>query len=95
MDDCRLLIRVHALKRMAQRGISEGMIRHALTHGEAIEEYPEDSPFPSRLILAWHDARPIHVVVAEDPHTRTAIIITVYEPSAEKWEPGFRRRKRI
>ena len=58
------------------------------------ETYPEDKPFPSRLVLGWSGSRPVHVVVADNVAAQEAIIITVYHPDAEEWEAGFKRRKR-
>ena len=49
----RLVFRVHAIQRMALRDISEAEVRAVLTTGEAIEEYPNDTPFSSRLVLGW------------------------------------------
>jgi hypothetical protein len=37
--------------------------------------------------------RPIHVVVADNLDDRENIVITVYEPDPEEWEPDFKRRK--
>ena len=39
-------------------------VRHVLQTGEVIEEYPDDTPFPSYLILGFVGDRPFHVVVA-------------------------------
>lgn len=89
-----LVFRVHAIKRMFQRRISEDDVRHVLETGETIETYPDDTPYPSQLILGWWNARPLHVVVAENVETRETIVITAYEPDPEEWEPGFKRRKR-
>ena len=88
-----LVFRVHAIQRMVQRAISEADVRQVLTSGEVIESYPDDRPYPSRLILGWRGGRPLHVVVAESPTTQETIIITVYEPDTEHWEPGFQRRR--
>jgi len=93
MDGKRLVFRVHALKRMAERRVSESEVRHVLEKGEIIQDYPEDLPFPSRLVAGWHGDRPLHVVVAENPTEGTRIVVTVYEPDPEKWQPGFRERK--
>jgi hypothetical protein len=89
----RVLFRVHAIQRMYQRGISEAEVRHVLTTGETIEDYPDDTPYPSRLTLGWYGSRPLHVVVADNLEDEENIIITVYEPDPEEWEPGFKRRK--
>ena len=62
----RLVFRVHAIQRMYERRISEEDVRHVLATGEVIKEYPEDTPYPSRLILGWCGDRPIHVVIADN-----------------------------
>jgi hypothetical protein len=89
----RLIFRVHAIRRMFQRHISAQEVRHALETGETIETYPEDSPYPSRLVLGWCGSRPLHVVVADDTEGQETIVITVYEPDEGKWEEGFSRRR--
>jgi len=89
----RLVFRVHAIQRMFQRRISEDDVRRVLTTGEIIENYPDDIPFPSKLILGWCGSRPIHVVIANNADARESIVVTVYEPDPDQWEPGFRRRK--
>jgi hypothetical protein len=45
-------------------------------------------------MLGWIGSRPVHVVVADNVEAQEAIIITVYQPDAEEWETGFKRRKR-
>ncbi|WP_448594936.1 DUF4258 domain-containing protein [Thermoflexus hugenholtzii] len=62
--------------------------------GETIETYPDDEPYPSRLILGWVSHRPLHVVVADDPVGNTLIVITAYEPNPALWESDFRRRRK-
>ena len=61
--------------------------------GETIENYPDDFPYPSRLVLGWHGLRPIHVVVADNIHDKENIVITVYEPDPSEWESDLKRRK--
>lgn len=89
----RLVFRVHAIVRMFERSIAEQEVREALESGETIERYPDDTPYPSRLVLGWRGGRPIHVVAADNPQEDETIVITVYEPDAALWEPDFRRRK--
>ena len=93
MSARRLIFRVHAIQRMAQRQVPVADVRQVLEDGERIEEYPDDKPFPSALILGWSDSRALHVVVADNFEDNEAIVITVYEPDPEKWEQGFRTRK--
>ncbi len=95
MAASRIIFRVHALQRMFERGVTEEDVRHVLATGETIEEkYPDDQPYPSRLILGWTGNRPLHVVVADNESEETIIVITVYEPNPDLWEEDFRRRKR-
>ncbi len=70
----RLIFRVHAIERMFRRRINEEDVRYVLTHGEEIESYPGDAPYPSRLVLGWRGSRPIHVGAAEDVDTNRARI---------------------
>jgi len=78
---------------MFERSIDEQDVRHVISTGETIEDYPTDSPYPSRLILGWVGKRPLHVVVA-DVSDREMVVITVYQPDPELWAPGFKRRRK-
>jgi hypothetical protein len=78
---------------MYQRVISEAEVRHAIATGETVEDYPDDTPYPSRLVLGWNGRRPIHVVVADNVDEEENIVITVYEPDPLEWEPDFKRRR--
>ena len=89
----RLLFRVHAIQRMFQRGLSERDVRQVLQSGEVIQEYPDDQPYPSRLVLGWSGWRPIHVVAADNQDDHEVVVITVYEPDPSHWEPDFRTRR--
>ena len=94
MSQFRLVFRVHAIQRMFQRRVSEEEVKQVVVAGETIETYPDDKPFPSRLMLGWSSSRPVHVVVADNVAAQEAVIITVYQPDPEEWETGFKRRKR-
>jgi hypothetical protein len=78
---------------MFERRISSDDVRHVLQTGAAIQEYPDDTPYPSRLVLSYVDGRPLHVVVADNDAAHETIIITVYEPDPAIWESDFRRKK--
>ncbi len=91
MGDKPLIFRVHAIQRMAQRGITVEDVRRVLDRGDVIEDYPDDFPYPSALVLGSIGRGAIHVVAATTPSER--IVITVYEPDLARWEPDFKRRK--
>lgn len=88
----KLVFRVHALQRMFERQIGVDDVRAVIDSGETIEDYPNDQPYPSRLVLGWRGPRPLHVVVAHNLSDNKLIVITVYEPDAGLWEHDFRRR---
>jgi hypothetical protein len=78
---------------MFERNVSVEDVRIVVDSGETIEDYPEDRPYPSRLVLGWRGSRPLHVVVADNMSENRVVAITVYEPDAALWELDFRRRK--
>ncbi|MBC7815056.1 MAG: DUF4258 domain-containing protein [Burkholderiales bacterium] len=80
---------------MFKRNIGEDDVRFVLEHGEIIIEYFDDTPYPSRLLLAWRKSRPLHVVAADNPDDQVTIIITAYEPDPSLWEADFKRKKRL
>lgn len=89
----RLIFRVHALRKMFERHITEEDVRHVLQTGEVIRAYPDDTPYPSVLMLGRCEGRPLHVVVADDNEGAQTIVITAYEPDPSVWETDFKRKK--
>ena len=89
----RIVFRVHAIRRMFERQISVDDVRQALATGETIEEYPEDVPYPSRLVLVSTGSRPIHVVAADNRKDEEVVVITAYEPDPAQWDWEFKRRR--
>ena len=85
--------RQHILQRLAERGIRHATVLEVLRTGARIEDYPEDTPYPSALFLGWVDIKPLHVVVALDAQSQWAYIITAYEPDLEHFESDYRTRK--
>lgn len=91
----KILYTIHVLDSMNGENemITTDEVRHAVSNGEIIEDYPEDKRGHSCLILGTQGKRAVHVVCA--PKEEYLAIITAYIPSSEKWEEGFRiRRKR-
>ena len=70
-------------------------VLQALHAGEIIEEYPEDQPYPSCLIVGRTlTGRALHIVGALVPEESRFFIITTYQPDQDRWEMDFRRRRR-
>jgi len=89
----KLIIRAHALQRMFERNIFVEDVRGVVDAGEIIKAYPDDTPYPSRLLLGWSGVRPLHVVAADNPANSETIVITAYEPDPSQWESDFKRRR--
>lgn len=58
MNIYQVIYQRHAVERMALRGVSVEDVMHILLTGERIQVYPDDTPFPSELLLGWSDRRP-------------------------------------
>ena len=93
MEFLSIEFRLHAVQRMFERGITVLDVKEVIKTGMVIENYPEDKPFQSYLLLGFMKGKPLHVVAAVDNKTKKAIIITVYEPDPKLWQAGFERRK--
>lgn len=89
----RVVYRTHSIQRVFERGICADDIRRILEHGVTIEEYPDDYPYASRLVLGWCGDRPVHLVAASNPTANETVVITVYEPDPDRWDSDFKRRK--
>lgn len=63
-------------------------------HGEVIEEYQDDSPYPSVLIFGQtFGGDSVHSVWAYNEKKSWAVLITVYRPDPNLWI-GCKVRKR-
>lgn len=83
----------HILRRLAERGIPQKNVIEVIINGEIIEEYHEDKPFHSCLILGWAEGKPLHVVVSMDEKEEIVYIITVYKPSLDNFKDDYKTRK--
>lgn len=87
-----VFITEHAAERHRERKIKSKDVRNAVENGEIIEQYPDDYPFPSCLILGKDQAgNPLHVCMSDEGSASR--IITVYHPDPERWSDDFRTRK--
>ncbi len=88
----KIIYRVHALKRMFERRITVVDVRQTIQSGAVVEEYPNDKPYPSRLLLGFVSHRPIHIVIAENSAASEIFVVTVYEPDPLQWDQDFKVR---
>lgn len=75
-----------------ERGIKRADVKNCIKNGEIIEEYPNDYPKPSCLILGVTlDNKALHVVVGHD--SDYLYIITAYYPTIDKFEEDHKTRR--
>ena len=92
MDCQRLVFTGHALRRMFERELTVEQVREVLRTGEEIMLYPDDRPFPSRLVLGFVESVAVHALAAPDG-TGTCHVITAYCPDPSVWTDDFRQRR--
>ena len=83
----------HSIQRIFEREIEPEDIEVSVANGEIIEEYPDDKPYPSFLILNFINGEPIHVVFSFDKDNGTIYIVTAYFPDISIWDETFKIRR--
>jgi hypothetical protein len=78
--------------RMRERRVTGREVETVIVVGETLRDYPDDRPYPSRLVLGRVDGRPLHVVYAVNASEQEHIVITTYEPDPSLWDAEFRRK---
>ena len=90
----RVFVTEHAAERYRQRGISSRDVRAAVETGEIIEDYPNDFPFPSCLVLGKDEnGKYLHVCMSDEG--TASRIITAYYPDKDRWGEDFKSRKEL
>lgn len=82
----------HILVRLLERSIKQSDVENAINTGTVIEQYPDDYPHPSCLVLGFTIQRQLlHVVcgIAQEH----IYMITAYYPSPEKWAENATQRR--
>ena len=90
----KIIWKRHALERMLEREISRAIVLQVIASGELIEDYSDDRPPSSGLLLGWEGKRPIHVVVTLDIEDELVGVVTAYEPTTEHFEIDFKTRRK-
>ena len=81
----------HVMLRLIKRGISRIDVKNALESGEIIEQYMEDYPYPSCLVLgSAASGEYIHIVCGFGESELW--VITAYHPNSDEWSDDFRKR---
>ena len=80
----------HSRIRLVERGILINDIVKAIDNGEIIEDYEDDYPFPSCLILGKSEEKAIHICASINDNN--IYLITAYIPDENRWTDGFKKR---
>lgn len=95
VENKKLFWQKHALGRMLERDIYKEEVKIALLKGEVIEEYVDDKPYPSYLILRINEEyKPLHVVTSIDKQNQRCYIITAYRPDKKHFKDDFKTRRK-
>ncbi len=100
IEDIRALVETgkvkwttHVVVRLQERGILPSDVKACIANGDIIEEYSDDYPYPSCLVLGMsRESLPLHVVVGMG--NDFLFIITAYFPSSDKWAKDLKTRRR-
>ncbi len=91
----KLRITDHAYEEAESDGLSYDEIYASVLNGEIIEDYHDDKPYPSCLILSHTQKRdPVHSVWGYNLDNGWAVLITVYRPDPKRWIDWKKRRKK-
>ena len=93
MDVDPLVFTGHAVRQMFTRRLSTTDVRSVIQQGEVIADYPDDIPFPSKLLLGFVVNAPVHVVIAYDEDLSTGYVVTAYRPDRGLWSDDFKTRR--
>lgn len=94
MKTNRIRISDHADEEAESDQLNFDEIYFAVLHGEIIEDYPTDGPYPSCLVYGQtFSGEPIHTVWAYNESNCWCVLITVYRPDANRWVDWRERRK--
>ncbi len=83
----------HAVTQMFSRSISIDVVKAIVSHHEVLADYPDDKPYPSRLLLGFVDEIPFHLVLGYNASAGVGYVITAYKPDPLQWGDDFKRRK--
>ncbi len=86
----------HAYEEALNDDLTFDEILYSSVFGHIIEEYPEDTPFPSCLVFGrTFSDDPVHTVWAYDDVRQISTLVTVYRPDTGMWTDWRDRRDQI
>jgi len=89
----KIVFSQHSLQQMFKRSILIKDVKEVIIQAETIKDYPNDKPYPSKLLLGFINNIPLHIVVAYDYENNQLIIVTAYIPDKELWTNDYKTKK--
>ena len=94
IEEAKVRITDHAYEEANADCLKFDEIYFSVLHGAIIEEYLDDSPYPSVLIFGQNfSGDPVHSVWAYNELKHWAVLITVYRPDPKRWIEWRVRKK--
>lgn len=92
----KVRISEHGYDELAADGLLVREVVGGVAIAEVVEDYPRHPRGPCVLLLQRiPDGRLVHTVWGVPAgRVEPAVLVTAYLPDTERWEPGFRRRRR-
>lgn len=83
---------LHAAQQRIERRIERTEVEQVLINGEIIEDYPKHHYGPACLVYGkTKQGKVIHILCSLQ---ETVDIVTLYEPSIDKWHDDLKTRRR-
>jgi len=93
-NDGKIKWTAHIAVRLQERDINPSDVRNCIETGEIIEQYTDDYPYPSCLVLgATVENKSLHVVIGVG--SGYLWLISSYFPDISKWESDLKTRKAV
>ncbi len=93
MERYRRIIRAHVYDKCWQLDITWAEVERLLDEGDVVEETENEGRIKRvRFLEGW--TRPLHIVEVVDDDQELIVFVTIYEPDLDRWQPGFRERRR-
>jgi hypothetical protein len=90
----KVAISDHADEEAHNDRLSFDEVYFSVNHGEIIEQYPTDRPYPSCLVYGdTFGGDPVHSVWGYNERTGFAVLITVYRPDPSLWMENWKTRR--
>ena len=85
----------HAIVELVNESWSRESIEAGFLTCEVIEDYPAGPrALPDCLVLgSFRSDETFHAVLAIDQNNERVLVVTVYRPSSEEWQDGWRIRR--